>query len=535
MVLQGWTRDTVRWAFVTFHEANWHPITWLSHLADVELFGLDAGWHHRINLILHIANTVALFLVLRGMTAAPWRSGFVAALFAVHPLHVESVAWIAERKDLLCALFWLLAVGSYRRYAVRGGIPNYLAVTAFFLLGLMSKPMVVTLPFVFLLLDYWPLRRLGLFFDGDGGIGSPGEAVPVRKLLIEKSPWFLMSLASCVVTFIAQRQGGAVSSLVEIPLGIRLENSVVSYAGYLGKFFWPAHLAVFYPHPVELPAGLPWWKFAAAAAVLAGVSLAAWRWRRSRPYFTAGWLFYLGTLVPVIGWVQVGMQAMADRYMYLPMVGVAVMSVWGIHDIARNVPFRRWLLGFGGGLLILLLSFAAWLQVSHWKDSESLFRHTLRVEPENPTALFNLGDTLLAGGKVDEAIRAFEDGFRYRPEETDIRTGLGRTLGEKGRYAEAAAQFREILKRRPDDHLALTNLGVTLDRMGRSGEALECLRMAVERKPDFVDAHTNLGGVLLRMGRREEAMSHLRIALRLRPDDPAGNRLMRAAMGGTGR
>ncbi len=530
-VLRGLTPDTVRWAFATFHEANWHPITWLSHLADVELFGANAGWHHRVNLLFHLANTVMLFLVLGRMTGALWRSGFVAALFAVHPLHVESVAWVAERKDLLCALFWLLSVEAYRRYAARGGRGRYIAVTAFFLLGQMSKPMIVTLPFVFLLLDYWPLRRMKGAPLEEGSPAPATGSVPFRELLIEKIPWFLMSLASAVVTYLAQQRGGAVSSLAEIPLGIRSANAVVSYLGYIGKFLWPARLAVFYPHPVELSAGLPWGTVAAAVAAATAVSLAGWRWRRSRPYIIVGWLYYLGTLVPVIGWVQVGMQAMADRYMYLPMVGLSVILAWGAHDLARNIPFRRPALGIAAGLLVLALSIAASWQVSRWKDSETLFRHALSVAPENPTALFGLGDALLAKGSFDEAIRRFEEGLRFRPDELDKRAVLGRALGEKLRYAEAAAQFREILKRQPDDHLALTNLGVTLDRMGRSDEALECLRAAVARKPDFVDAYTNLGGVLLRMGRREEAMAQLRNALRLNPADPGGNRLMRAAMG----
>lgn len=530
-VLWGWTPGTIRWAFVTFHQANWHPITWLSHLADVEFFGVNAGWHHRVNLFFHLANTVVLFRVLKRMTGAAWRSGFVAALFAVHPLHVESVAWVAERKDLLCALFWFLSVGTYWRYAARGGLHRYFGVTTFFLLGLMSKPMIVTLPFVFLLMDYWPLGRMAGALLKKGGPAPPGGSVPFRKLVIEKIPWFMMSLASSIVTYVAQQKGGTVSSLVEIPLGIRLANSVVSYVEYLWKFFWPYRLAVFYPHPVELSAGLPWWRVAVAVAVLIAVSMAAWRWRCSRPYFIVGWLYYLVTLTPVIGWVQVGMQAMADRYMYLPMVGVSVTMVWGAHDLARHIPSRQRVLGIAGGLLIVLFSIAASLQVSRWKDSESLFRHTLRVAPENPTALFNLGYALLTGGRVDEAILYFQECSRYRPDDPDIQTNLGRAFGEKGRYADAAAEFREVLKRRPDDHLALTNLGVALDRMGRSEEALECLRMAVERKPDFVDAYTNLGGVLLKLGRREEAKIPLKNALRLNPNDLVGNSLLRAAMG----
>jgi hypothetical protein len=394
----------------------------------------------------------------------------------------------------------------------------------------MSKPMIVTLPFVFLLLDYWPLRRMAGNLSCDGSPAPSWRLVHFRKLVTEKIPWFLMSLALSIVTYVAQQKGGAVSSLVEIPIGIRLKNAFVSYLGYLGKFLWPSRLAVFYPHHVEMSTGLPWWKVAVSVAVGIAVSLAAWRWRRSRPYFIMGWLYYLGTLTPVIGLVQVGMQAMADRYMYLPMLGISVILAWGTYDLARNIPFRQWVLGIGGIILIMFLSITASFQVSYWKDSESLFRHTLRVEPENPTALFNLGDALLTGGRVDEAIRFFEEGFRYRPDELDIRASLGRTLGEKERYAEAAAQFREILKRRPEDHLALTNLGVTLDRMGRSEESLEFLRAAVARKPDFVDAYTNLGGVLLKMGRRGEATIHLQNALRLNPNDPVGKRLMRAAM-----
>lgn len=328
-IQSGLTSQSIAWAFTATHASNWHPLTWLSHMLDYELFGLDSGRHHLTNVFFHIANTLLLFIVLRGMTGESRRSGFVAALFALHPLHVESVAWLSERKDVLSTFFWMLTMWSYAKYAERPSAGRYAPIVAFFILGILSKPMIVTLPFVLVLLDYWPLRRIQL----DDAGGSWRSLVDFR-LILEKTPLFALAAASSIVTFIAQRAGGSVKSLVHFPLDVRVANALVSYFAYIGKMFYPFHLAVLYPHPGRPPL----WQIAGAGALFISISALAVRGFRRHTNVSVGWFWYVGTLVPVIGFVQVGNQAMADRYTYIPFIGIFVIIAWGVPELAKRWP-----------------------------------------------------------------------------------------------------------------------------------------------------------------------------------------------------
>jgi len=480
-VQRGLTWDGVVWAFATLHGGNWHPLTWLSHMTDVQLFGLDAGWHHRVNVLFHGLNTVILFLVLKGMTGAPGRSFFVAALFGVHPLHVESVAWVAERKDLLSTLFWLSTMGAYLRYVRRPTVPGYLSVAVFFALGLLSKPMLVTLPFALLLFDWWPLGRIAAV-EGADRSRNPSVRPALSRVVREKIPLLALSAASCVVTYIAQLKGGSVSGWEESSLGLRSSNALVSYLVYLDKAVWPSSLAVFYPFS---RAGFPAWKVAGAALLLAVVSAAAvWQARR-RPYFAVGWFWYVGTLVPVIGLVQVGSQAYADRYTYLPLIGLFIAVLWGAPEALERLHFRRQILGAAGAAALLALAAASFIQVGYWKDDFSLFSHARDTTTGNWLAHNNMGDILFRQGRIDEAIAEFREAVRIMPDFVDGRCNLAYLLALRERKEEAIDQYREVLRERPD----------------------------------FSIAHNNLGDLLLQKGETDEAILHFREALRYRPDD----------------
>jgi hypothetical protein len=449
-VRAGLTWGGAAWAFTETHAANWHPLTFLSHMLDVELFGMDAGWHHRVNVAIHLANSALLYRVLLGMTGALWRSAFVAALFALHPLHVESVAWVAERKDVLSGLFWMLSMGCYAGYARRGGAGRYLLVAACLALGLMAKPMVVTLPFVLLLLDYWPLRRTA-WLPPDGG----GEPVPPRRLLLEKVPLLLLSAASCVVTYLAQ---SAWEAKAAYSAEDRLANALVSYVRYLGKTFWPEALSIFYPHPADIGAGVPWWQAGGALLILSSVSVAAVRWIRSRPYIAVGWSWFLGTLVPVIGLVPVGAAAMADRYTYLPLVGVFLGLTWAVSEAFPGGRFRGAILGAAGGLVLLLLAVLAGRQTSYWKDSETLFRHASVVVPGNWVAYNNLGVAVSKAGRNDEAIRNFREAVRFNPNYFEAHANLGVALLRKGSIEEGKFHLYQAYRLKPRDPMLGTLL-----------------------------------------------------------------------------
>jgi tetratricopeptide (TPR) repeat protein len=500
----GLTKEGISWAFTTFDAANWHPLTWISHMTDVQLFGLDAGWHHRVNVLFHLANTALLFLVLWRMTGGLWRSAFVAALFAVHPLHVESVAWIAERKDVLSTLFWLLTMGAYLGYVRRPSVWRYLPVFVFLALGLMCKPMLVTLPFVLLLLDWWPLGRLSL------------RTLGLRVL--EKAPLFGLSAFSCVITYIAQSQGKAVVSLGRITIGPRLSNALLSYAIYLEKAVWPSSLAVFYPHPATIGAGIPAWKVAGAVLLLAGISFLALRERQRRPYLAAGWLWYLGTLVPVIGLVQVGAAAHSDRYTYVPLIGVFLAAAWGVSELLPKRRWRQWVPGVSAGAVLAALAVAAHVQVGYWRDNFTLYSRALAVTERNWLVLSNLGAAYGNRGEPLVASTYFREALRIRPEYAEAWYGLGLATGRLGRQQEAIGCYREAVRFKPEYALAWYSLGLTQAGLGQFEEAIASLRETVRITPDHASAWYNMGLAQARLGRIEEAAGNFAEAVRIDPD-----------------
>ena len=376
-VKEGLTLESVTWAFTTIHAGNWHPLTWLSHMLDSHVYGMNSGRHHLTNLLFHIANTLLMFMVFRKMTDSLWQSGFVAGLFALHPLHVESVAWVSERKDVLSTFFWMLTKWSYIWYVEHPVVRRYILVVLFFALGLMSKPMLVTLPFVLLLLDFYPLNRFQ-FQQSDGSANAQQKSIALR-LILEKTPLFVLVAMSSAITFYAQKHGGAVASLKVIPLKARVANALVSYANYIGKMVYPSKLTVLYPHPGMLP----WWKIAGACFLLVSISFLAIRVVKQSPYFAMGWLWYLGTLVPVIGLVQVGSQSMADRYTYVPLIGIFIIIAWGIPELVAQWRYRKiWLATLATVILTILMAMT-WKQVGYWKNSITLFEHTLKVTTNN--------------------------------------------------------------------------------------------------------------------------------------------------------
>lgn len=518
-VQQGLSTESVAWAFTTFEAANWHPLTWLSHMADVESFGLAAGWHHRVNVLLHLLNTALLFLVLHRMTGGLWQSAFVAGMFGVHPLHVESVAWVAERKDLLSTLFWILTMAAYLRYVRRPGVGRYILVVVSFALGLMCKPMLVTLPFVLLLLDWWPLKRVG-----PGALSTP----EVFRLFREKIPLVALSAASCAITYIAQAEGGAVKMLGHVPPGLRVSNAFVSYVKYLEKTVWPASLAVFYPHPGSIHADIPAWQIAGAALMLAGFSfMALWQGRR-RPYLAIGWFWYLGTLVPVIGILQVGGQALADRYTYVPLIGIFLLVAWGGAEVLGGWRYRRIVLAVAAGAALAALSVATWSQAGYWRDDFTLFGRALRVTEKNWLAWNNLGVAYEKSGQPMLAIVYYREAVRIKADYAYAWYNLGAVYGSIGQYQQAIASYRETVKADPDFAEAWNNLGAAHSILGQYREAAGYYREAVRARPEYADAWYNLGLIYVLLNRPEMV---LEICRQLRPIDAAKAEALLARLG----
>jgi len=502
-VLDGLSWQDVRWALTAMEVSNWHPLTWLSHLVDGELYGSSARGHHLTNLAFHVANSVLLFLALLRMTSALWRSALVAALFALHPLHVESVAWVSERKDVLSTFFWWLALWLYAGYARSPNSGRYLAVLLAFALGLMAKSMLVTLPFTLLLLDYWPLRRLAI------------ERRSLGRLCLEKLPFFVLAAVVSALTVAAQGSGDAIISMQKFPLDVRLGNALVAYASYLLKTVWPFPLAAYYPHPAEIPLG----PVLGSALLLVVLSIGVVRLGRGHPYLLLGWGWYLGTLVPVIGLVQVGAQAMADRYTYVPLVGVFIILAWGGHELSARWPKReRARAALAAGALCALTA-CTWFQTARWRDTVTLFKHTLEVTQRNPMAHGILGTALGRRGEVDESIVHYRAALRLRPGLAEAHNNLGIALFRKGELDEAVEHYREALSLKPDHATAHTNLGAALYTQGRLEEAVAHYREALRVKPDSPETHNNLATALDAQGHVAEAIQHYEEALRLRPSD----------------
>ena len=497
-VRAGLTLDDIRWAFTTSHSGNWHPLTWLSHMADIQLFGLNAGAHHGVNVLFHIANTLLLFLLLTRMTSAPWPSAMVAALFAWHPLHVESVAWIAERKDVLSTFFALLSLGAYIRYAESNRQLHLLVSIMCFAAGLMSKPMLVTLPFIFLLLDYWPLKRDYSLF---------------RRLVLEKVPFFLLTAVSSIVTFAAQRKSGAVATLDSIPLSYRGANALLAYVRYLKRAFWPTNLAIIYP----ISGMSSWWQIGGALLLLMAISIAVVYSSRNRPWLVVGWFWFVGMLVPVIGLVQVGIQSMADRYTYFPLVGIFVILAWSGAEIGQTFPSSSNVVAVIGAMVLIAALLMTSIQLCAWRDSQSLFEHAIAVTKDNYVAHDILGRVLANQGRSDEAEAHFQEVLRIFPNQPDAHFSLGVIFARKAKFDEALTHYSHAVEIRPD---ATThyNLGNLLMKVGRANEAIAHFSEAVRLDPQMAEAENNWAYVLTTQGRLREAADHYGAALRIKPD-----------------
>jgi protein O-mannosyl-transferase len=541
VVQKGLTWTGIKWAFTTSHASNWHPITWLSHMADCELFGLNPGAHHLVNVLFHTANAVLLLVLLLRLTGELWPSLFVAALFAWHPLHVESVAWISERKDVLSTFFALLTLLAYTRYAqcvtsdrwqvartekvAPAPAPSrvtrhvslfYGLALIFFALGLMSKPMLVTLPFVMLLLDYWPLGRIS---DSKNAPAPASQLSTLNHLLFEKWPFFLLATVSCVVTFLvqSQRSGDAVASLELVPLHYRFCNALVSYGLYLLKMVWPVGLAVFYP----LPDHLTWILMAAttSAVVLVIISSFVWRAGRARAYLPVGWLWFLGTLVPVIGLVQVGGAALADRYTYIPSIGVFVAVTFGVCDLADRFQFPKKAIATAAALILATCLILTENQLRYWHDSETLFAHALAVTKNNHVAHVNLGVALEQKGKLNEALAEYRAAEQLAPELYHIHNNLGNLLDNLGHPNNALTEYRWAVLLNPRLPSLHNGAGIVLAELGRFDEAMGQFKEAARLDPTYPWAHFEIGKMRLKQGRDAEAIDEFRAALRIDPNN----------------
>ncbi len=499
-VKAGLTRQSILWAFSAPRNSFWHPLTMLSHMLDCQLFGLNPHGHHLTSLLLHTANTLLLFGLLMNMTGALWRSAFVAAAFALHPLHVESVAWIAERKDVLSTFFWLLTMAAYVRYTRARGAKWYLVTLLFFALGLMAKPMLITLPFVLLLLDYWPLKRLTYY---------PLSAI--RYPLFEKLPFFALAAAFSIITFFTQQSEGALE--LKLPLYIRIANAAVSYLTYIEKMFWPARLAAFYPHQTE---NLPLWYSAVAALLLLAVSIWVLRSASRRKYLVFGWLWYLGTLVPVIGLVQVGSFAMADRYTYVPLTGLFIIIAWGLNDLLISLPHRKIILSTSAFAALSALAICTHLQLRHWQNSVALFEHALNVTTDNDVMHSSLGLEFASQGNFEQALVHYRQALQINPRLAEAHHNMSVTLSSLGRYDEAAAQCRQAILLKPNYFKAYNSLGIVLSYQKKYDQALDCFNRALQIKPDFAEAHNNLGAALGLQGKTEQAVEHFQQALKIK-------------------
>lgn len=471
-VQSGLTGRGIFWALTTTDVSNWHPLMWLSLMLDFDLFRLNPAGYHWTNLLFHIANTILLFTVFRRMTEDIWRSALVAALFAIHPLHVESVAWISERKDVLSAFFWILTMWAYIRYTEHRGTGNYLMLIAAFVLGLMAKPMLVTLPFVLLLLDIWPLRRLPVPFKRfnktlPDDVG--GREIAWPHALWEKLPLFFLAFLSSIVTYSVQMSWEAVGSLEMFPLSIRIANALIAYVQYMMKLIWPTDLAFFYPYVVWWPP----WVIAGAAFLFAGLTLLILRMMGSRPYLAIGWLWYLGTLVPVIGVVQVGSQAMADRYTYIPLIGLFMMIAWGVPELFGNWRFRKMFLSVLSGVVLTVLALSSWQQVQYWRNSVTLFEHALSVTSGNYLAHNNLGVALSLAERTEEAVCHYSAALLIKPDYADAHNNLGVTLAVQGKFDEAIDHYTQALRISHDHEKARANLAVALVHREGQRKAIE--------------------------------------------------------------
>jgi len=507
-VQSGLTAANIRWALTDFHSGNWHPLTWLSHMLDIELYGMRAGRHHLNNVLLHIINTLLLFLVLSKMTGDLGPSSFVAALFALHPIQVESVAWVAERKNVLSTFLWMLTMWSYVRYLEQPEIKRYLLVILVFVFGLMSKPMLVTLPFVLLLLDFWPLGRFQ-FGRFDNIVGNLQQNPKIIRPVLEKIPLIVFAAASGIVTLYVER----VHSFDSFPLQRRIANALVSYTRYIGKMIWPDNLACFYPYPNLFPA----WKIAGAGLLLVFISFLAFKSARRHPYFLVGWLWYLGTLVPVIGLIQVGPQAMADRYAYVPLVGLFIVIAWGVPRITAGWRHKRVLLAASAGIVLAALIACTWFQIGRWQNSIILFESALKVTDDNWLAHYNLGVALTEAENYDQAIFHYKKVIDIKPGIQKVNYNIANVFAKKNNFDQAVVYNRKELQISPEDPNVHNNLANVFFAQGKLDEAVLHYTKALQINPEYADAHYNIGSLLMIKGQLKEALMHLAEAIKINP------------------
>jgi protein O-mannosyl-transferase len=498
----GLTLNSIKWAFTSGYAGNWHPLTWLSHMLDWQFFGSNPAGHHLTNLLFHIANTLLLFLVLKKMTSAIWQSAFVAALFALHPLHVESVAWISERKDVLSTFFWLLTMWAYIRYVKNLKLKWYLISLVLFALGLMSKPMLVTLPFVLLLLDYWPLERFG--------------QQSFYRLIVEKIPFFVLAASSGVVTFFVQQGSQAVISLTKFPVEYRILNAVISYVKYIEKTCWPVRLAFFYPNPgrnVSIPYA------AISAGFLLAVTIFILLFSKKHRYLFTGWFWYIVTLLPVIGLVQVGSQAMADRYSYITLTGLFIIIAWALPELLAKFPHRKAVLWASSLIVLFILAVCAYFQTQNWKDTITLSQHALKVTENNYIAHFCITAPLIEQGRIDQAIWHDTEALRIKPDYVDAMDGLGIAFYKMGKIDDAISQYKNALQLDPCDIKVCYNFGMALAAKGKFDDAVSLYNKALRIAPDAVNIRLNLGVALTSSGKLDQAAKEYEKILLIQPQN----------------
>lgn len=508
-VNKGLSLESISWAFSFTDIAYWHPLTWLSHMLDCQLYGLNPSMHHTTSLIIHIINCLLLFLLFKGMTGAVWKSAFIAALFALHPINVESVAWVAERKNVLSTLFWILTLLTYHYYSLQPGFYRYLLIFFCFLMGLLSKPMLVTLPFVLLLFDYWPLERL-LYSSTTNK--NRYQKVSSLYLILEKLPFFLLAGVSIYISSLSAQHHGIIVSAESVSMKLRVANALVSYVKYIGKMIWPKNLAVFYPFPDTLPI----WQILGAVLFLICISILVFRALRTKPYLAVGWLWYIGTLVPAIGLIQAGLwPAIANRFAYVPLIGLFIIIAWGVPDLVARWRYKKIVLAATATVLLLIFTAASRSQNRYWANDIALFKHSLDVTNDNDVAHQKLGEALAAQGKTDEAVRHYYEALRIKPDLVAAHLNLGVALREEGKINEAVEHFSMALRAEPDCAEAYYELGVTLEKQGNFDAAVKHYSEALRIKPEFVKGHNNLGIVLSHQKKDKEAIYHFEEALRI--------------------
>jgi tetratricopeptide (TPR) repeat protein len=524
-ILTGLNIENIKWAFFSTYASNWHPITWISHMIDIKYFGMNPGMHHLVNVTFHILNTILLFIILNKMTGAMWRSAFVSALFALHPMHVESVAWISERKDVLSTLFWMLTMLAYYSYTRNRNVSRYMLTILFFGIGLMSKPMMVTLPFALLLLDFWPLNREGLISPAqdNGAICDTINIKVLFKLIIEKIPLIVLTLFACGITFYAQSTSGSVAST---SFAFRIQNVIISYVIYLWKLIWPLKLAVFYPYPREFNMLM----VLICLLFLITVTSIILIYARKLPFLATGWFWYLGTLVPVIGFVKVGDQSMADRYTYIPYIGIFIIVAWGIPDLISRMSQKKFILPGSIIIVLTVLSLRTWFQIAYWKDDVSLFSHCLEVNSDNYVALVHLAGGFVEQGKSEKAIYYFQKELSIHPTDPFALNGLGRLYNKLGQYDKSIQLYTKEIRYYPKDVNPNFDLGTIYAAKGDLDKAIKQFSYVVKLDPKYALAYYNLGTISLQKQEINKAIEYCTSALRLNYNDKDSHCLLGVAL-----